>query len=314
MREYIISKNEAGQRFDKYLFKLMKDIKPGLLFKQLRNKNIDLNKKKAKGNEILKENDVVRVFMSDETIDRFAGKSVEITGDGYGLLVVYEDEDIILANKPQGVLSQKAKDSDVSMNEYLLGYMAQKGMTKSQMSTFRPAFCNRLDRNTSGLMIGGKSLKGLQIMSQIIKDRSIEKYYLAIVKGSITKNESLKGYLEKDEKNNKVTLSDRCTEGSDYIETEYEVLDNNGEMTLLKVKLITGKTHQIRVHLAGINHPILGDMKYGDEVFNKKYGCNRQFLHSYEVVFPDIGELKNISCCSFKTAYPERFKRFFKEK
>ena len=179
MREFVIGNNEAGQRFDKYLIKLLKNAGTGLIFKQIRNKNIVLNGKKAKGNEILKEQDVVRVFMSDDTIDKFMGQ-VEIAtvsgGDRFN--VVYEDEDVLIADKPVGVLSQKAAEKDVSMNEYLIEYLINNGLKKETLQTFRPAFCNRLDRNTSGLMIAGKSLKGLQKMSEIIKDRSVDTYAL----------------------------------------------------------------------------------------------------------------------------------------
>lgn len=200
MKEYIIGKNEAGQRFDKYIFKLLKNAGTGLIFKQLRNKNIVLNGKKAKGNEILKENDSVRVFMSDDTINKFTGGPLHISKTGFRLDVIYEDDDILLASKPVGVLSQKSSDKDISMNEYLIEYLTDNGFGKENLATFKPSFCNRLDRNTSGLMIAGKSLRGLQKMSEIIKDRSIHKFYLTIVKGIVDKKSVIKGYLRKDEK------------------------------------------------------------------------------------------------------------------
>lgn len=314
MKEFEIGKNEAGQRFDKYLFKLLKNAGSGLLFKQLRNKNIVLNGKKAKGSEILHEKDVVRVFMSDDTIAKFMGEEkMQKIESTFELKVVYEDEDIILADKPAGVLSQKAGKDDVSMNEYLIDYLLKNGFDRNELRTFRPAFCNRLDRNTSGLMIGGKSLKGLQKMSEIIKDRSLSKYYLAIVKGSVDKPDRIKGYLYKDEKNNKVSVFSDKKDGATEIHTEYEPLQIKNDMTLLKVKLITGKTHQIRAHLAGIGHPLLGDCKYGDVEFNNKYHAKEQLLHSYEVVFPDLPGFSMVSSKSIKTEYPSSFLPYFKE-
>lgn len=314
MKEFEIGKNEAGQRFDKYLFKLLKNAGSGLLFKQLRNKNIVLNGKKAKGSEILHEKDVVRVFMSDDTIAKFMGEEkMQKIESTFELKVVYEDEDIILADKPAGVLSQKAGKDDVSMNEYLIDYLLKNGFDRNELRTFRPAFCNRLDRNTSGLMIGGKSLKGLQKMSEIIKDRSLSKYYLAIVKGSVDKPDRINGYLYKDEKNNKVSVFSDKKDGTTEIHTEYEPLQIKNDMTLLKVKLITGKTHQIRAHLAGIGHPLLGDCKYGDVEFNNKYHAKEQLLHSYEVVFPDLPGFSMVSGKSIKTEYPSSFLPYFKE-
>lgn len=313
MKEFTIGTNESGQRFDKYLFKLFKSAGSGIIFKQLRNKNIVLNGKKAKGNEILNQNDVVRVFMSDETIDKFIGKVEVLNVKKSELKVVFENDDIIIADKPVGVLSQKAKDADVSMNEYLINYLLECGMKLEELRTFKPAFCNRLDRNTSGLIIGGKTLGGLQKMSEIIKDRSLDKYYLAIVKGELKEKAHISGYLYKDEKTNKVTIYKEEKKDSTEIHTEYEPLQFGEDMTLLKVKLITGKTHQIRAHLSSIGHPLLGDMKYGNKSFNDKYKAKRQMLHSYEVHFPTIDGMKDISNKTIKSEFPKDFKRFFKE-
>lgn len=315
MREFTIGPNDAGQRLDKYLFKLLKNAGSGLIFKQLRNKNIVLNGKKSKGSELLSEKDVVKIFMADDTIEKFMGHSVsdlqkdkkpKLTGS---LNIVFENEHIILADKPVGVLSQKSKPSDISMNEYIISYWQQ---SHNDESTFKPAFCNRLDRNTSGLMIGGLSLKGLQKMSEIIKDRSIQKYYIAIVVGKLEGSKRLNGYLYKNEKTNQVIIKDSEFEGASAIHTEYESLSYKNGLTLVKVHLITGKTHQIRAHLAHMGHPILGDNKYGNSSVNAKYHTKHQMLHSYEVIFPEMsGDFADISGRRFCTEFPKAFTAYF---
>ncbi len=315
MKEFTINVNEAGQRIDKYLAKLLPNAEKGLLFKQLRNKNIVLNAAKAKGSEILNKGDVVKVFMADDTIEKFMGSDIaELADDGFKLKIIYKDKNIILADKPVGVLSQKSNPTDITMNEYLVDYMCHHGFNRSELKTFKPAFCNRLDRNTSGLMIGGVSLKGLQKMSEIIKDRSVSKYYLALVCGDVGQPAAIHGYLHKDSRTNKVVVSAVELEDSDEIHTEYEPLAHQGAVTLLKVKLITGKTHQIRAHLAAIGHPVLGDPKYGDREINRKLNARRQLLHSYEVVFPEMeGDFANISGRTFHTDIPKEFGRYIKE-
>lgn len=298
MKEYIIGKNEANQRLDKYLHKLLKEASNGFLYKMLRKKNITLNGKKAEGTEKLQEGDHVKLFLSDETFLKFAGhpaKSIDelnVKLKPVSLSVVYEDEDILIINKPQGMLSQKAKPSDVSANEYILDYLLENGsLTNEDLRTFKPSICNRLDRNTSGLLIAGKSLPGLQEMAECLKDRSMKKYYRCIVKGTVTEKKKITGYLKKDEGSNQVQIYSKEVPESKYIETEYTPVESCGKITLLEVHLITGRTHQIRAHLASIGHPIAGDEKYGDHNWNvtlrKKYNIRGQMLHAYRLEFPD---------------------------
>ncbi len=325
MKIYTIGVNEAGQRLDKYLSRLLRNATSGLLYKQLRCKNITLNGHKAKGCELLSPDDTVRVFMSDSTIEKFTAQNtpLPVPGADPGFLkVVYEDGDIILADKPAGVLSQKAERDDISMNEYLISYLkygaSGSGGAESCQNTgcpgsaVTPAFCNRLDRNTSGLMIGGKSLAGLREMSRIIRERSLSKYYLAVVGGTVGESGSIDGWLSKDPAANRVTVKSREFPGSSRIITEYAPMAAADGLTLLKLKLVTGKAHQLRAHLASVGHPVLGDPKYGDPALNRSYGAKIQLLHSYEAVFPHMeGDFAELSGRSFKTEFPERFRKYF---
>ena len=190
------------------------------------------------------------------------------------------------------MLSQKARENDVSANEYLLGYLIRThSLQLEDFEAFRPSVCNRLDRNTTGLLLMGKSLKGLQTLSEGLRERTIHKYYRAIVAGEVHKSEHLIGYLTKNEKDNMVTVTDKQTEDSSRIETAYEPVKVNAGKTLLEIHLITGKTHQIRAHLASIGHPIIGDMKYGDKKVNQEnyeeHKVTHQLLHAYRMEFPD---------------------------
>lgn len=300
MKEFIIQKNEENQRFDKYLKKLLPNATTSFLYKMMRKKNIVINKKKVEGNEKLKAGDVVSIFLSDETFEKFHVNLEDLKKEYdvlksltlKGLKIVYEDEDMIIADKPYNMLSQKASDKDMSANEYLLGYMINKGeLSFDEFQTFRPSVVNRLDRNTTGLLLFGKTLSALQQLGKGIRERSIEKYYRAVVAGELKEELELKGYLLKDEKTNKVTFYKEQVEGSDYIETGVKPIQSKNGLTLVEIHLVTGKTHQIRLHLSTIGHPILGDMKYGSEKINKKYyeshKVNHQLLHAYRLEFPN---------------------------
>lgn len=311
MREIEINKNEAGQRLDKLLAKYMNKAPKSFIYKMLRKKNITLNKKKADGSEKLEVNDRVQLFLSDETIEKFT--ELDVVSNEVDLNVIYEDDNILVINKPAGMLSQKAKLEDESLTEYVIAYLLKtKQLTKEDLMSFHPGLCNRLDRNTSGIIIAGKSLAGLQQMGLLLKERNIDKYYQTIVKGVIKESTCIEGYLTKDKSHNKVTISKEPVEGADYIKTQYEPLKTNGEYTLLRVKLLTGRSHQIRAHLNSIGHPVIGDGKYGDVQVNKyfKRNFNLRFhlLHSYELNFQKIeGELGNLSGKQFKAPLPSYF-------
>lgn len=300
MQTLIITRNEAGQRLDKLLTKYLNQAGKGFLYKMMRKKNITLNGKRCDGSERLEEGDQVKLFLSDETIEKFsvpdisgyAGRPGNSRDGRKRLDIVYEDQHILVVNKPSGMLSQKAKDSDMSLNEYILNYLIDSGkLPISQLRTFKPSICNRLDRNTSGLVVAGKSLAGLQVMNEVFKDRSIHKYYQCLVAGEIKEKQLIAGFLKKDESTNTVSIYPLEVEYSVPIMTEYLPLSGNGTFTLLQVTLITGRSHQIRAHLASIGHPIVGDYKYGSRSLNdavkKKYAVRSQLLHSWRLVMPE---------------------------
>lgn len=316
MKQIDIGENEAGIRLEKLLTKYLNKAPKSFIFKMLRKKNITLNGKKADGTEKTKVGDVVKLFLSDETIANFRETKEVVSGRTLpGLDIVYEDDNILLINKPGGVLVQKASPKDYSLNEMIIDYLEQKGeISKEGFGTFKPSVCNRLDRNTSGLVAAGKSMAGLQELSKMFRERTIHKYYLCYVSGKIDKPSVINGYLYKDEKNNKVTILKEEKKDASQIITEYDPVKISKEFTLLKVKLVTGKSHQIRAHLASIGHPIIGDVKYGRKSVNDKYkkeaGISSQLLHGFELEFPTMeGKLSYLSGKSFQAKVPKEFKR-----
>ena len=319
MKEIIIDKKIENKRLDKFLSKLLCQSGKSFIYKMLRKKNIVLNDRKATGNEILKAGDVIRIYFSDETYAKLTTPKKEITFPEIPdeFKVIYEDDDVIIINKWANVLSQKAGDNDISVNEYMLSYLYKKGRINDEsLKLFKPSVLNRLDRNTTGIIVGGCSLRGSQEISHALKHRTIDKYYLAIVKGRVKDNIKLKAYLYKDEVSNKVTLSDEPDidriKQFKPIETEYEVIKADDDISLIKVHLITGKTHQIRAHLSYIGHPLIGDMKYGDidtnRLYKDRYRVKRQMLHAYELDIPDDFKLESIRGCRFVIDMPEDMK------
>jgi len=316
MRSIIVSKNEAGQRFDKLLSRYLNKAPSGFIYKMLRKKNITLNGKKAAGKELLTAGDEIRLFLSDETYQKFSEKKkTAVLKTSFRLPVVYEDDNLLLINKPAGILSQKAAASDISINEYCIDYLERNKTAGTEESgVFTPAVCNRLDRNTSGLIICAKTLHAAQQFSSALKFRTIHKYYQCLVAADIRESKQISGYLYKDAATNRVSVSEEKPAAvlASKIETAYTPLGQYGSLTLLDVKLITGKTHQIRAHLASNHAPIVGDHKYGSPEINRYYkehfGVSAQLLHAYKLVMPVFdGTLSNLSNKTFSIELPEIF-------
>lgn len=314
MKMLVVTEKEAGQRMDKLLAKYLNLAGKGFIYKMLRKKNITLNGKKCDGSEKLNQGDEIRLFLSDETIEKFSEVPIQKVKE-QTLDIIYEDQHILLVNKPSGMLSQKARETDESLVEYIIDYLLKKGeLSRADLKTFRPSVCNRLDRNTSGLVVAGKSLPGLQILSAALKERSIHKYYFCVIKGELKEKQTMKGYLKKDERTNQVKIFENQVTDSFPIVTTYEPVSKEGEYTLLKVTLVTGRTHQIRAHLASIGCPLVGDGKYGDDKVNeearKRFGIRYQMLHSYQIAFPSLPEpLGYLAGKSFMAPLPETFGR-----
>ncbi len=298
MKQITVTTDMASQRLDKYLQRLLPSCPKSLLYKQLRKKNITLNSAKATGSEMIKAGDVISVFFSDETYEKFAsGEEINTSvfekafKELKGIDVVYEDDRILIFNKPANVLSQSADNKDLSVNEYLVGYLLDKGaVSKTSLQVFRPSVCNRLDRNTSGLIMCSKNLEGSRYLSAKIKDKDLEKSYLALVMGRFSGPETDTAYVIKDEKENKLLFVTEDTPGAMMIKTGFERVKCGDEISLVKVRLYTGKSHQIRAHLSRLGFPILGDRKYGNE--KSASMAKRQMLHSYQTILEEDINLK----------------------
>ena len=296
MKEFIINKTNENQRLDKYLKRILPASSNSFLYKMLRKKNIELNGKRAKGDEILKSGDSIKIFFSDDTFSKMSEsvkEDLNIFLDAYknikNVEIVFEHEDFMIVNKPEGVLTQRDKSSVPSLNEWCIGYLlSKKFINEKSLKEFKPSVLNRLDRNTKGLVIFGKTLTGSQRLSELIKKRDLKKYYFAKTEGGCDLNGLYKAYLSKDEKTNKVTIYvdvKNIPANIKYspISTKINVLKSEKDYSLLEIELITGKSHQIRAHLAHLGYPLLGDKKYygkSDSVF--KY----QELIAYKLVFP----------------------------
>ena len=310
MRELIIKKNDADQRLDKFITKSL-DLPKSLLYKSIRLKKIKVNRKRAEINTILKEGDTVQCFLAEEFFAKLDGKGrEEISGEGNlsrikpSLDIIYEDENILLLNKRPGV---SVHEDEIQITENLLthiqAYLYQKGeYDPSGEQSFAPALCNRIDRNTCGIVIAAKNAEALRVMNEKIKNREIDKFYLAAVHGiPKEKEKTLTAYLIKDEKNNTVKVYDtNPPRGAKKIITRYKVIAKRGDNALVEVELLTGRTHQIRAHMAHIGHPLVGDGKYGRNRHDREQGYKYQALCSYKLIFNFSGDVTPLDYLSGK--------------
>ena len=292
MRELIIGKNDAGQRLDKFITKAL-DLPTSLLYKSIRLKKIKVNRKRAEISTILSEGDTVQCFLAEEFFSRLDGesaeKSVSLERVQPKLDIVYEDENILLVNKRPGVSVHEDEHNALdTLIVRIQAYLYSKGEynPEDEMS-FAPALCNRIDRNTGGIVIAAKNAEALRIMNDKIKLREIDKMYLAAVHGiPERRSDTLRGYLIKDEKQNKVRVYDKNPpRGAKEIITKYRTLATSHGTALIEVELLTGRTHQIRAHMAHIGHPLIGDGKYGVNKDDRGRGYKYQALYSYKLRF-----------------------------
>jgi len=276
MKQIIITKNEEGQRLDRFLKKYLNKANQSFIYKMIRKKNIKLNNTKAEPEEVLKIDDLVQLFLSDETIDKFREKKMLNQADIH-FETIYEDDNILIVNKPIGLSSQPDETSTKNLVDEIKVYL--DGKEENISFTFKPAVCNRLDKNTSGLVIAAKNYDTLKQTNKAIRERSIKKFYMAKVHGVINENLELKDYLIKDEYKNMVKIVKENQENAKSIITYAHPIKTEGNFTWVEVEIETGRAHQIRAHLSSIGHPVAGDKKYG-----KKDNEKHQVLHAYKLV------------------------------
>ena len=291
-KEIIVGENDAGQRLDRLLMKLFPSLRSGIINKAVRNKDIKLNGKRTEISCRLEKNDSIYVFLPDHLLETKSNDDNFMMAKDE-LKVIYEDENILLTDKEQGLVvhSDESRTADTLINR-IKKYLYLKGeYSPENEQSFVPSLCNRIDRNTGGIVIAAKNAESLRILNEKIKNRELVKKYLCIVIGKPKKNEDvLTAFLERDMVQKQVRISNRKTSDNLTIRTKYKVMDSCDELSLLEVELLTGRTHQIRAHMAYIGNPLLGDGKYGVNRINTKYGFKMQALYSYKLKFDFVGD------------------------
>ena len=306
MKSFLIEKNDAGQRLDKFLTKSVPNLPQSLLYKYIRLKRIKLNHKRAEISSRLQAGDVVELYINDEF---FAPKETryDFLSAPKALDILYEDDNILLLNKKAGLLSHPDDREYIdTLITRVKRYLFEKGVyDPANEASFTPSLVNRIDRNTAGIVIAAKTAEALRVLNQKMKNRELHKYYLCVVVGTLREKEGLlEGWLWKDEDKNKVFIHKQKKNPDDKaIRTKYRVLREGNGLSLLEVDLLTGRTHQIRAHFASIGHPLLGDGKYGTNAQNRKSGLKKQCLCSYKLQFDfttDAGALAYLNGKTFE--------------
>ena len=318
MKEFTIGANDAGQRLDRFLAKAVPLLPASLAQKYIRIKRIKLNGARAERDTRLKAGDVLQLYINDEFFDQPREDNAYLTVASPKLNIVYEDENILLVDKRPGLAVHPHDGAEYgrTLIDHIQAYLYQKReWSPRSENSFTPALCNRIDRNTGGIVIAAKTAEALRVMNQKIKDREMDKRYLAIVEGTPKPKEgSLKGYLFKDAKKNRVFVTDTPQPGSKTCQTNYRTLASANGLSLVECELITGRTHQIRAQFAAAGHPLIGDGKYGSERENRKYGRHGQALYSYKLTFrftTDAGPLEHLNGRTFQVEDVDFVEEYF---
>ena len=316
MKEFTIGKNDAGQRLDRFLAKAVPLLPASLAQKYIRIKRIKLNGARADRDTRLQDGDVLQLYINDEFFDKPREDNAYLTVATPKLNIVYEDEHILLVDKSPGLAVHPHDGAEYgrTLIDHIQAYLYQKREWRPrEENSFTPSLCNRIDRNTGGIVIAAKTAEALRVMNQKIKDRELDKRYLAIVEGTPKPREgSLKGYLFKDEKKNRVFVTDKMQPGAKTCQTNYKILTSQNGLSLVECELITGRTHQIRAQFAHAGHPLLGDGKYGK--LNKNFDRNYQALYSYKLTFTfttDAGELAYLNGKSYQVEKVDFVQEYF---
>ncbi len=305
MKSVIVNSNDAGQRLDKFLGKYFKTMPKSLVYKGIRKKRIKINGKKGDINTILNVGDKIDLYINDEFFEVPDEKTSFLKITDPVIDIVYEDDNIILMDKKPGIIVHDDEDEKINtLLNHMKAYLYKKGeYDPKKENSFVPSLCNRIDRNTGGIVIGAKNAFSLKILNEKIKSRELKKYYLCLVQGKLkNKEDTLKGYLVKNAEQNRVYIHTSPVAEGKSILTKYKVLRENKLTSLVEVDLLTGRTHQIRAHFASIGHPLAGDGKYGTNEFNDKIKMKTQALYSYKLIFDfdDENELSYLNGKEFK--------------
>ena len=312
MKEIVITSNECGQRFDKFLRKYLVDMSLGSIYRAIRTKQITINGRKGSERYSLNEGDIIKFDIKIEDVKK--EKKLDFLNVEYDFQTAFEDDNLLIIEKKPGVLVHPDEGGEITLTDEVLAYLYDKGEYNHEKEiTFAPSPCNRLDRNTEGLVIYAKNYETLKGINEIIRDGYLEKYYAALIKGKM-KEDLYSAYLIKNEKTNRVSIKKEYVEGAKEIKTRVFNLDTVGQFSYIEIELITGRSHQIRAHLASLGNPIIGDTKYGDKktngFFKEKFGVRNQMLIANKIIFKKCPEsLKYMEDRTISMQIPHLFKK-----